>query len=418
MAAGVITLGSRRYAVGLYWENSPGSGRVAQIAKEAANQPGQQADFYVVRPGSRDGRVPQFGLCSNEGGKLQAGTPVLAACLASQLPGSWAGAFQFAEGIALVIVRDDLIVPDGDLFFTEETEARDRLLQEIGFGGLQTIYAPEGWSIPNADSIPPTLLINDRADIILQRVSIPVQTKALIGAGVAAAVIALGAFWFVQKKNAEQEALAQEALRRAQEAARLPSFVQQPPPEPKYERFWEKAPRPNDVISACHNGLSLIPSDIVGWALTSFSCNGTTISLTWNRTKGQTAPPMEARVNDTGHVATKTLPLPPLNPRGNEVLKNIDEITNVYLIQNWPGSVARLSDDPPPPPPEGYTGAWNPPPAPWVKRSFTLTVAEIPGALSGYIGDLPGAIINSMSYSRGGGATAWTVEGVIYENRK
>ncbi|MFA5041637.1 MAG: hypothetical protein WC464_08400, partial [Bdellovibrionales bacterium] len=61
---------------------------------------------------------------------------------------------------------------------------------------------------------------------------------------------------------------------------------------------------------------------------------------------------------------------------------------------------------------------WNPPPAPWVKRSFTLNVAEIPGGLAGYIGDLPGAIVNNMNYSRGGGSNAWTVEGVIYENRR
>ena len=67
MAAGVVAIGRHRYAVGLYWENSPGGGRVAQIAKEAAKQPGQQADFFTVRPGNKDGRVPQFGLCTSEG---------------------------------------------------------------------------------------------------------------------------------------------------------------------------------------------------------------------------------------------------------------------------------------------------------------------------------------------------------------
>ncbi|MFA5041425.1 MAG: type 4b pilus protein PilO2, partial [Bdellovibrionales bacterium] len=346
MAAGVITLGRYHYVVGLYWENSPGNGRVSQIAKEAARQPGQQADFYVIRPGSRDGRVPQFGLCSSEGGVVQPGMPVLAACLANQVPGSWAGAFRFGEGVAVVIVRDDLIVPDGDLFFHEESEARDRLIQEIGFGGLQTIYAPEGWSIPGADSIPLTLLLNDRADILLQQVSFPQKTKIFIAAGVVAAIAVIGVLWQVQKKNAEQEMLAMEALRRAQEAAAMPSLVKQLPPEPKYERLWESAPAPMDVINACREGLSLIPSDVAGWTLASLSCNGSSISLSWNRARGETAPPMGALVNDTGRTATKSVPLPPLKPRGTEALKNIGEITNRYLLQNWPGSVSRAPDDP------------------------------------------------------------------------
>ena len=87
MGAGVVTVGRHRYAVGLYWENSPGKGRVAQIAKEAAAQDGQQADFYAVRPGNpKSGQVPQFALCSGDAGQIS-GMPVLAGCLASQVPG-------------------------------------------------------------------------------------------------------------------------------------------------------------------------------------------------------------------------------------------------------------------------------------------------------------------------------------------
>lgn len=417
MASGVVSVGRHRYAAGLYWENSPGKGRVAQIAKEAAEQPGQQADFYVVRPGNKDGRVPQFGLCSKDAGQ-EAGMPVLAACLAEQVPGSWAGAFRLNEGTVLVIVRDDLIVPDGDLFFREESEARDRLIQEIGFGGLQTIYAPEAWSIPGADTIPLTLLLNDQADIQLQQVSLSPKVKlALIGAG-AFFIVILGVVWYMQKKADEEALLQQEALIRAQQAAALPSFGQKPMPEPKYVRNWENTPPALAVINACRDGLSLVPSAVAGWNLTSLTCNGASLSLAWQREKGFTAPPQGANVNDTGSTASKTIPLPPLAPRGAESLKNIDEITNRYLLQNWPGTIGRAPDDAPPPPPEGYTGPWNPPPAPWVKRSFTLNVAELPGGLPGFIGDLPGAIVNNMSFSRGGGANAWAVEGVIYENRK
>ena len=92
MASGVVTVGRRQYASGLYWENSP-SGRISQAAKEAAHRPGQQADSYAVRSGNKGGRVPQFGLSQFVTGH-KAGMPVLAGCIANQQPGSWAGGFR------------------------------------------------------------------------------------------------------------------------------------------------------------------------------------------------------------------------------------------------------------------------------------------------------------------------------------
>src|SRR5271154_6126190 len=183
MGAGVVTVGRRPYAVGLYWENSP-SGRVAQTAKEAASQPGQQADFYAVRGSGKTTRVPQFGL-GQSGVGHKAGMPVFAACLANQQGGSWAGAFRLREGTVVTVVRDDLIVPDGDQFYLNESDARDRLLQEVGFGGLQRIYAPEAWAIAGADSMPLSLLLDERRDVRLRNVRISRQT--LIIGGVLAA---------------------------------------------------------------------------------------------------------------------------------------------------------------------------------------------------------------------------------------
>lgn len=416
MASGVVTIGRRRYAVGLYWENSPGRGRVAQSAKEAAARPGQQAEFFAIRPGTKDGRVPQFGLSSGEAWQT-AGMSVLSACLAEQVPGSWAGAFRFSEGVAVIIVRDDLIVPDGDLFFAEETEARDRFIQEVGFGGLQATYAPESWSIPGADSIPVSLLLNDQAGIKLQRVSLPLKAKLFLGGAVIAFASVLGFLWYMQKQADDQMREWEESLAARRSVVSSP-FSEETPPEPKYERFWEKEPRVMDVVDACRNGLSKIPSGVAGWRLSALSCNGTSLSLSWSRASGPTLPPSGANVDVSGAIASQTIPLGSLAERGPESLKNIEEITNKYLFENWPGSVSRAPDDPLPLPPPGYNGPWNPPPAPWVKRSFTLAVPELPSELPKFIGSLPGSIVSSMSFSPGGGASAWRVEGVIYENRR
>lgn len=420
MGAGVVTVGRRPYAVGLYWENSP-SGRVAQAAKEAAAQPGQQADFYAVRGSGKTERVPQFGLGQESAGH-KAGMPSFAACLANQQGGSWAGAFRLREGVALTIVRDDLIVPDGDQFYINESDARDRLLQEIGFGGLQRIFAPEAWAIPGADSMPLSLLLDERRDIRLQTVRVPKQV--LIAGAVLAVLLllGLGIGWYIQVEQEAEEAARQEALKKAQLEAQklLPSqFSNQQPEYPPPERKWEKRPLPVAVIEACKAGLVQVPAGVAGWRLTQLKCNGSSIEISWSRISGfSKPPPLKSVINDTASSADASISLPSLEPRGPQDLLDPTEVTRRYLGQNWPGTVSRAPDDPLPPPPPGYKGAWTPPPPPWVKRSFTVTVSELPASLSLFFGDLPGTVINSLNYSpSANGAGSWTIEGVIYENR-
>ncbi len=418
MGAGIATVGRRPYAVGLYWENSP-SGRVSQAAKEAARQPGQQAEFYAVRAGKKDGHVPQFGL-SPTGVGHRMSMPSFAGCLANQQPGSWAGAFRVREGTVVTVVRDDLIVPDGDQFYADETEARDRLLQEIGFGGLQRVYAPESWAIPGADTMPLSLLLNDRTSVKLRPIRIPRQFLVIGGAGLVLLLVVLGIGWYIQAEEARQEAdriAHEQALERAREEANklLPSALQTqqvnyPPPE----RVWEEKPSPLALINACHAGLAQVPASVAGWKMDSLKCDGSSLSTVWHRSGGFSNPPSQFAIDETGTHATLGIPLPQTQLRGRQDLVDPIEVTHRYLSQDWPGSIAHAADDPPPPRPADFQGDWNPPPAPWIKRSFTVTMPVLPWTLSTFFGDLPGTVINSLS-SAGG---AWTVEGVIYENRR
>lgn len=350
MGAGVVTVGRRPYAVGLYWENSP-SGRVAQTAKEAASQPGQQADFYAVRGGGKTARVPQFGLGQSSAGH-KSGMPVFAACLANQQGGSWVGAFRLREGVVITVVRDDLIVPDGDQFYLNESDARDRLLQEVGFGGLQRIFAPEAWAIPGADSMPLSLLLDERRDIRLQAVRIPKQTL-VIGAVLAALLlVGLGAGLYIQAEKEAEEKARQDALEKAKLAAQrlLPSQMTFQAEYPPPERKWEKTPLPLAVVEACRDGLSQVPAALAGWRLTDLRCDGYALSVTWQHEIGFAKAPPKAIVNDTATSATLNIPLSHLAPRGHEDLLDSPEITRRYLAQNWPGSIKSLPDDPPPPP--------------------------------------------------------------------
>jgi hypothetical protein len=174
-----------------------------------------------------------------------------------------------------------------------------------------------------------------------------------------------------------------------------------------------------DVIENCRKGLANIPAAVVGWRLSQLKCDGGAMSLTWTREHGFSAPPQDWSIGESGMTATSSVPLPKAAVRGHEDLLNPAEVTRRYLAQNWMGTLVRLQDDPPPPPPPNYKGPWNPPPAPWVKRSFTLTVPNLPSELPLYFRDLPGALVNAMIFKPGTNSAggSWSVEGVIYENR-
>ncbi len=421
MTAGVVTIGRKQYVCGLYWENSP-SRSVSQVAKEAAKQPGNPADYYAVRAGNKQGRVPQFGLVAAALG-VRSGLPSLAGCLANQQPGSWIGAFKFREGVAVVTIRDDLIVPDGDRFFMDEAEARDHLYQEMGIGGFQKIYAPESWGIPGGDTMPVTLLLNERTDVRIHAVALSKKAKTAmaIGFGLLATMLAVG--WYIQMKQAEEEMLraqqlaAVERMRiEAERIAGISKKVEYPPPE----RIWEKRPKPLDIVKACVKALEKVDATVAGWDITGYSCSGSSLQVRWARRGGFSKLPEGAEPSDTVSQATSSVSFEPLPVRGEELLLDPGKVVDRYLLQSWPGTLKKEPDPPPPPPPPGHKGEWNPPPPPWIKRSFTLTVPVLPWLLPDYLGDLPGVVIESMS-SLGNGTgsnSSWKVEGAIYENRR
>lgn len=422
MAIGVVTVGRKQYVSGLYWENSP-SGRISQAAKEAARQPGSNYDFYATRSGNKQGRVPQFGLAVASP-EIHAGLPSLAACLANQQPGSWVGAFRLREGSAVVIIRDDLIVPDGDLFFVDEVEARDRLYQEMAIGGFQRIYAPEAWGVPGADTMPITLLLNERTDVKLHSVVLSSQAKAmfLLGGLLLAGVVSVG--MYIQERREQEDLLRAQQLEAMEkmraEAAKFMPGLGARPDYPKPERSWEKYPRPLDYLLTCQNALQKVSLAVAGWNITAITCSQTSLNVRWARSGGHSNPPPNAFVTDTGEFAESSVPLDNLKPRDPENLVDPEVITKRYLNQNWSATLRREPDDPPPPPPSGYTGEWAPPPAPWIKRSFTFTVPVLPWTLNAFLGDLPGVIIRSASLSGDGleAQNSWKVEGEIYENRR
>lgn len=424
MTAGVISVGGKKYAVGLYWQVSDTS-NAARAARIAAQQPGSTSDFYCVRGGNNKGRVPQFGLGeSSHGHKWN--MPSAAASLANKQPGSWAGVFMVPEGSWFVEVRDDLIAPEGDVIFVDEAEAMGRLQEASARGGLEKIFAPPSWAIPGAEGSSLPALLSGKADARLQPMKVP---KKVIGMafGVIAGIVVLGmaySYFSEMQQQAEMERMAAEQQRqielsrmqeaerqKAMEEERLRQMQQQAQTLPSYQRVWELAPTPMIWMKACESTMEKVPVAPLGWSLASLSCSGNQISASWSRTTGPAMVPDGWTIDPSMRSATASYSLPQLEGRGREQLWPQEALLRYILYNDWQAQLNYVADEIPPPLPNGQVV----PPPPWRKRSLSWKVDLSPWTLKGPLVDLPGLIINSLVWSQDG---SWQIEGVLYEQRR
>lgn len=410
-SGGTITVGRRRYAVGLYWQPSP-SGRVSQAAREAARQPGQMADFFAVRPGNQAGRVPQFCLGQKELGHA-AGLPSAAASVAEEQPGSWGGVFKVQEGWWLVISRDDLIAPDGDMLFEDEAPARQRLYDEMNLGGLQRIYAPEHWGVPNGDPMPLTLLMQGRAEARLQNVHLPVKMYMVVAGGLLALLVVgyLLFMWQQQQEDARLSAM-QQMTAEQQEIARLQAQGQlaPPPPPPPPKRVWEDQPLPEIWLDACRQAMSRASLTAVGWEIVAVSCRSKALTIDWRRLDGPSILPENGTVSADRTTVVSVFPLIELPPRSTEQLMPNGELGRTAMTKGLRIEMTDMVEDALPAPQPGQIA---PPPVPWLKKKITLKSDTAPWFVwQSYMG-LTGVVLDEVRWN----LKDWTIEGTLYEMR-
>lgn len=438
MGTGVLSIGSKSYAVGLYWQVSD-IPNAAKAAKMAARQPGAFADFYCVRHGNTRGRAPQFGLGEGRLGHRWF-MPSAAASLANRHPGSWAGVFLVPEGVWFIEVRDDLIAPEGDLMFADEAEAMGRLQEASARGGLEKIFAPTAWAIPGAESRSLQSLLSGSADARLAPVKLPpFVIKGVLAAVVILAILIGVSLWVLAKSEqaelekaaeiariaqeearkteeqkaaeAERQRQTEEHRRRIEEEERARALAQQMLEAPWYQRVWEVAPFPLDWLRACRDTMDKVELSPLGWQVGEVSCNGQTVSVSWSRTMGPAVVPKGGHIDPSMKAATATFSLPALKPRGEQQLWPSEAVMLYTLYNDWGASLSYMPDEQPPPLANGQ----QPPPPPWVKRRVTWSVDLSPWNLKGPFVDIPGFVLDRLVWSSTG---SWQIEGIIYEQRK
>ncbi len=438
MVAGVISVGGKGYAVGLYWQVSD-TPNAAKSARVAARQPGAFADFFCVRPGNAKGRAPQFGLGEQRLGHKW-NMPSAAASMANVQPGSWAGVFVQPEGAWFIEVRDDLIAPEGDVMFADEAEAMSRLQETSAHGGLERIFAPAEWAIPGAESRSLSLLLSGKAVARLQPVRLPTKViKGIVGGVVILAIMIVGlVFWLNQQQAARDQLAIEEIERQAAETKKRQELqkaeeerkkaeeaeknrqaeeeknrraTQEALTAPIYGRVWENTPKPLTWLAACRDTMDKVQISPLGWSLVSVVCHGNQVDASWSRRNGPAMVPRDALVDEAMKSATVSYNLPTLSPRGTELLWPADAIMLYTLNNDWSASLSYVKDPDLPPLPNGQ----RLPPPPWAKRKVDWEVPLSPWTMKGPFVDLPGLVLDSLTWNQNG---TWKIEGLLYEQRK
>lgn len=182
-----IRIGKESFAAGLFWQTAPTVGLAIREARIVAGKVELAADLFCVRKRG----VPQFGLGQRKAGHragMRAIAPALAEAVAET---TWVGVFRTDQGWLYITVRKGAVMPDGDVLFRSEQEARQRLRSELSIGEWDVVFAPMHWRMEATRPDDIVDLIPPHADARLRAVTrtplpfvITVCGTLAIGAGI------------------------------------------------------------------------------------------------------------------------------------------------------------------------------------------------------------------------------------------
>lgn len=407
---GVVRVGKRDYAVGLYWNSVNVATAAATEAREMASSERVGADFFCIRPGL----TSQFGLGFKDMGH-KSSMPSLAAHVAASKSGSWIGIFEVAGGFYLIAVRDDGILAECDKFYGSGDAVREAFENFQAQSDWQESFAPASLNIPRTKDLDISTLLDGRPPARLREVRRSINAIRLLIAAAAVGGILIGGMYYIDA--VEQEKLRDELARKASEAAQLVVGKEKPvqiPPMP-----WEGQPNGQMAMKACRDHVGKLQADVPGWRLSDVYCEGTVAAAAFQRlgNLGDTGGPVTwvaPFVNKPGF--SPTVDFPP-NGSSNTVrvqwsLGDLPRIPVDIETAKLPivrSAILRVLESRMTP--VSFTEADSN--EFWRGLAFRFSTKEDPMKFSDLIGSLRGVIITKIQLAVE--KNEWTLEGKIYE---
>jgi hypothetical protein len=390
--AQVVTIGKRKWFVGMTWRSFEKKPAAAELRSDAADLDAEWVALRVsetaIQAGYSQPYVPEDGLVRP--GKLFA----LAAAVADARRQPWLGIYQIGpdQWWYIAVREGQAILPDGDVFGDRQTilDARakhenfaDWSFDEGNLENLVDLIAGQGrrLSLSEVRSLAP--------------VSRTKPIAAALGGLVALSVIAL--WWRHHEAAIEMQREAQFAAERAliaQQAAAVSPLV--------------STPSPSAWLKACHDVLFPTAVSAQGWQIQSLACNADGAELVWARLDGSTvatAPP--GAIIQSGDRVDQVLEFPNLAAGQDNAIGLGLSNKILYAMLQPLGVTASITADSGPAGLPGSAASSTPPPIPQETISFTLPISPFFMNLDG----VPGLRLTGLSSSD---QSSWIVSGVIY----
>ncbi|HEX2544498.1 MAG TPA: type 4b pilus protein PilO2 [Ramlibacter sp.] len=414
-------------AAGLVWHPLQGTG--ADAAREVlafARDAG--ADLKLLR----GEEAPHVGLARRSDG-ARAGqvsaAAVIADALAQEGYRSVLAALRLPENgnrFLYLATRDQVILADGDTVGAE-TEIRDRVTEDCGYGGWDCVLCPVDWGLPAAQErsfesfFSPEVLKNSRP-WQLRELRINVARAVLIASTLVGLAVAGTWGW---RSHQERRQLAQaQALQEQQQVQRAHDARNRRPAAPPAPP-WPLMPRPAAFAQACTEALARTGTVAGNWKLDGATCEAGQLTVRW--TKGSDAAwvshlravrPQAVVAEDGLSALVSTPAAAPVTTDHPEALSDLQPLRLRYAdLASRYGMAVRIEPVPLPraaAPLPGQAAAPPPPPLPWSETTVQATVSFDPVQAARLL-DAPGLRLRRLVFAFGkDGIPRYEFTGVHY----
>lgn len=270
---GTVVVDGLGYAVGLVWQPLQNPDDPIPEVRETMESD-EELDLYCLRFSSS----PQYGLGKKAMGH-KAGEPALAASVAAALSdqSSVCAVFRVKEGWWFVVIRNDLILSEEDILFTNEADAQKAFFSMMAVPDWDKKIAPAEWNVEGAEVGNLAELIKGTRKVRLDELSAVKRTQILVFI----AVIVLG---FIGLLIYGLVSLWDNFTRPTDKLLEVPKpeVIKPVEPVPEQAKPWEKIVDAAAFAHRCwNNAYQLQVITIPGWTLGRITCTPAGLTTSW-----------------------------------------------------------------------------------------------------------------------------------------
>ncbi len=276
----VITVGKNSFVTGIFWQPFRDLTNQQKEIKESAKF--NSSDLFCLKTKG----VHQYGLASTKDGfkSGQVSAAIAAAAILSD-KSSTVAIFKVNIGWWLLVIRNDIILPEEDRILKTEVDAKKAFVSMLAVPDWGYKICPAEWNIADTKEIKvDELLIGKYTKAALEKVD---KTVMMVAIAVIVTLLAAGIGKFVWDKKREELLRMQRQIEEARRLE-LQKLEEQKKKQEELANMpvppaWEKIVDPVEFTNICMKYIRNNFQKFAGWKLKSIECNSVDIKIEWAR---------------------------------------------------------------------------------------------------------------------------------------